>query len=70
MVSVKVTDSQVAIPLADVVGPATQYTLEGVPELWTEYSVDNGVQGGVEVPKPEEEGYHVGGELFPTVDGE
>ena len=33
---------------------STQNPLEGLPELWTEDSVDNGVQSGVEVSQPEE----------------
>ena len=35
--------------------PAAQYFLECLPELWAEDSVDDGVQGGVEVAQPEEE---------------
>lgn len=66
----EVTDSEVAVPLANIVGPSTQDALEGVPELWTKYGVDDWVQSGVEIAEPEEEGYHVGGELVTTVDGE
>ena len=38
---------------------AVEDLLEGLPELGAEHSVDDGVQGGVEVAHPQEEGYQV-----------
>ena len=40
-------------------GLAVEDLLEGLPELGAEHGVDDGVQGGVEVAHPQEEGDQV-----------
>lgn len=46
------TRSEVATPPTSV--PSAQYPLERLPELRTEYRVNNRIQGGVEITQPKE----------------
>lgn len=63
-------DSQFSIPATDSVVASIEETLEGVPELGAENGVDDGVQGRVEVPEPQEQRYDIRWEPAPVVNGE
>ena len=58
----KLTDMtllQMSWPVVLRGGLAEDDPLEGLPELWAEHRVNDGVQGGVEIAEPKEEGHEV-----------
>ena len=46
---------QVLRPIRQIASPPTQKLLECLSELWTEDCVDDGVESGIEITKPQEE---------------